>query len=397
MLNYLFDMSPEAFDKWRIVFWVALAIGSSMAALAIFMWVSERRQSRKSCKAHEPEVDPTESIPQRSEEVDKSYNQFLADLKRSSGTPLGAPAPSKKKDAPVITTSQAEKITVKSLDLSTEEGINAAPSVDFIYDGELGFVLLNVAAKDHKKNGRYDLATMCYQKMSMILFSTDSGVRGGLIEAYWSDLYDQRRFDEADLERKKLDSYYFRNSKKRADAEYAKVGNNLYTIAPVRPHCPKCFFMDQHWHDLYTSKYPITTSSGKIPSARDYVVGDQLYCDFCDRHFMVQIIGNEFSLNTNDEDDPDAISKKGANLINKRVCQKEYDWINRNMFELKPQTLRKYMSIKHKQTEEYIAIRDTAESMGFKFYPWVDSWYQETFDELGLDEFFGMDTYYTNP
>lgn len=31
-----------------------------------------------------------------------SYNQFLADLKRSSETPPDAPAPSKKKDAPVI-------------------------------------------------------------------------------------------------------------------------------------------------------------------------------------------------------------------------------------------------------------------------------------------------------
>lgn len=292
---------------------------------------------------------------------------------------------------------EPQKIILKSLDLSTKEGIEAAPTESFEYNGEIGFVLLNQAAKNHKKNGNYELATLCYQKMSNVLYSDEYGGRGGLIENYWKDLYEQRRFEEADFERKKLDSYYLRNSKKRVAAEYAKVGNDLYTISPVNPHCPKCFFMDHHWHDLYTSAYPIATSSGKIPSARDYVVGDRLYCDFCDRNFVVQIVGMEYSQNTNDEDDPDTISKKGADLINKRVCEKEYDWINRNMLEMKPQTLRKYMSIKHNQTEEYIAIRDTAESMGFKFYPWVDGWYQETFDELGLDDFFGANTYYTNP
>lgn len=288
-------------------------------------------------------------------------------------------------------------LVIESLDLSTKEGIELAPSIPFKYMGEYGIVLLNVAALQHKKNARFDLAELCYKKLSDILYSEDSGVRGGLLEAYWEDLYEQRRFEEADLERKRLNNYYSRNSKKRADAEYAKVGNNVYTIAPVRPHCPKCFFMNKHWHDLYAPEYPIAASSGRIPSARDYVVGDQLYCDFCDRHFMVQIVGKEFALNTKDDDSPDVVSKKGANLINKRVCQKEYDWINRNMFDLKPQSFRSYMSIKRKKTDQYVSLQVAAEAMGFKFYQWVDDWNQETFDELGLDEFFGAETYYTNP
>ncbi|MBQ8287619.1 MAG: hypothetical protein IJX76_02470 [Clostridia bacterium] len=289
-----------------------------------------------------------------------------------------------------------ENIILKSLDLSTKEGIEAAPSISFEYDGESGFVLLNQAARNHKKNGNYELATMCYKKMSDVLYSEECGVHGGLIEEYWRDLYDQRRFEEADAEKAKMQAYLRRIDKKRADAEYSRIGNNIYKIASPRSHCPKCFFLGGEWHDKFTPEYPIAIAGG-IPSPRKYVVGDLLYCDFCDRLMGVQIVDEYSPDEENEEESPDVISKKAANLINKRVCEKEYDWINRNMFELKPQTLRKYMSIKRKQTDEYIAIRDTAESMGFKFYHWVDGWYQETFDELGLDEFFGANTYYTNP
>ena len=289
---------------------------------------------------------------------------------------------------------QEQKLILNHLDLSTKEGIDAAPSVDFMYDGEFGFVLLNVAAKNHKKNGRFDLAELCYKKMSHVLYSTESGVHGGLIEEYWKDLYAQRRFNEADEEKRKMQLYLQRIDKKRANAEYSRIGNNVYYLKSPRSYCPKCFFMHGPWHDKHTPEYNIAIAGG-ISSPRNYVVGDTLYCDFCNRLLGVYVPRGDEQVEKCEED-LDELSKMGAKLINKNVCEKEYDFINRNMLEMKPQTLRKYMTMKHNQTEEYIAIRDTAESMGFKFYSWVDGWYQETYDELGLDKFFGANTYYTN-
>ncbi|MBQ8382316.1 MAG: hypothetical protein IJX47_03825 [Clostridia bacterium] len=331
---------------------------------------------KKKAQVEKRKIDATQRYDDNSMNWEKSsYGKFQRELRRNSGSSIDP-------------TSQTEKITVKSLDLSTEDGIDSVPNCYFEFEEKSIYDLLQSAAKLHKKNGEFSLCTQCLHKMNKIVFNDDRPLPRKYIDAYWKDLYEQRRFAEADAEKSKADSFFRSQCQKRAAEEYRKMKKYPYTYY-FNPSCPKCRPLSGN---IYCSDFRNPTIN-KYHNLRGLCAEPPvhkecaalLYCDFCDNFLYLREAFTPADRNTPELDD--ANEKKGVDLINTKVCEREYDWINRNIPDIKPRYLKTYMRLKAEGSEKYCIIKDTAESMGYVFKEWYTEWCDAWLEEMDLEEF----------
>lgn len=271
--------------------------------------------------------------------------------------------------------------------LNTIEGIRAIPvpkkKEAKPHDVKEGMeYILQRKATEHKKNGRMDLAIECLKKSNELMPYSSFEYTRKDYERLYKYLLQAQRFEEADIEKKKLDAKFGKGmlpkaKQRRYNLQFLKdakaAGTDLVEMTVHHPTCAECAKYQGRVFSISgtSKKFPplpeIVLRTGKIHDGCRhgfnpffYKISHSMYCK------DIVAFSNRPFIDDRSEQEKAAWAQIEANAVREEQDRKEYEWLQRNLPEKAPKSFGGYRKMKNSNSENFQKLMQAAHNAGFK-------------------------------
>lgn len=281
-----------------------------------------------------------------------------------------------------------KKITTKVDPLETREGIQAISvsirSKEEAFDPQDGiYYRLQKKATEHKKNGNMELAIECLKKSNEIVDHYRFPCTRQQYERLYRYLMSEKRFDEADVEKKKVERKFGKGqlpkaTQRKYDLQFLKdakdCGTDLVEMSIHHPTCGECAKYQGRVFSIsgISKKFPplpeIVRKTGKIHEGCRHTFYPFFYrisrpnCGCKD----IVAFSNRPLIDERSEQEKAEWAQIEAAAVQEKQDRQEYEWLQRNLPEKAPKSFGGYRKMKNANSANYQKLMEAAKSAGYK-------------------------------